>query len=528
MEPNILSETDSSGHLRSDEEVRLLDARQKRLESLVAQSPNDTNARIQLASILLARGSMQDGARELVDAVHTLDGDTRVILQLANLLSLCAEFAAARTCLSHPALQKSTSAAILTMLANQRYMLGEVSLALEWMQKAVSAGADGPGEILLLANLLQYSGRLDEAAETYESILRRWPRFGTAALARSRLRKQTRESNHIDDLRSRLQQLPTNTDNKDVLQVRAEFAFALFKELDDLGQHEEAWQELERGNGLLRRIHPYAPDREARFVDSLIEASNHIGQDKTYYPAAPTTPIFIVGMLRSGTSLLEHMLSNHSQIASAGELKGFKRHLMWAADVPPGGDEEMNRCLKRADRIDFDALRRRYLEQSAWSTEGKPYFIDKQPLNFQLIFFIRRAFPEAPILHMVRDPMSVCFSNYKIMFNQVTSFNNDLESLAHFHKQYTRLTEHWDRIMPDAMLRVDYADLVREPDITLQGILAHCNLHLEEDCLHPERNPTPVATPSSTQVREPLHARFVEEWGNYARHLEPLRAALGD
>lgn len=519
-------ETDSSGRRRSAEEIDQLEARQHHLQSLVERSPDDTEARIKLASLHLARGRMQAGARELVDAAPTLDGDIRVILQLASMLHLCGEVVAARRCLDHPALQRTTSPVFLTMHANQRYMLGEVQPALELLQRAIAAGADGPAEVLLLATLQQYCGQLDDAADTYESCLQRWPRFGSAALARSRLRKHSRDSSHIDSLRARLDELPPGRTNKDAMQVRAEFHFALFNELDGLEQYEEAWLELERGNDLLRAINPYDAEAESRFIDTLIESSGLIPQDGTVDPETRATPIFIVGQLRSGTTLLEHMLSNHSRVASGGELRGFKRHLQWAADITPGGQNELVRSLKRADSIDYGALRNRYLEQSAFSAAGKPYFIDKQPLNFQLVPFIRRAFPEAPILLMVRDPVAVCFSNYKIMFNQVTAFNNDLDDLAHYHKQYDRLIGHWNSILPDAMLPVDYASLVQDPERVMRAVLAHCNLQTEEDCLHPERNPSPVATPSSTQVREPIHARSLEEWRHYAHHLAPLRAAL--
>lgn len=526
MDLHATQEVDTNGRLRSAEEVRLLDVRQKQFESQVHNAPEDSMARIQLAGVLLARGRMQAGARQLVDAVPTLQGDTGTILQLARLLHLCGETAAARECLDHPALRNTNDANAMVQHATQRYMIGEVPVALELMNKAIAAGADGPAEQQLLATLLEFCGRTDEAAAAFDYCLERWPRFGSAAMARSRLRKQDAEHNHVGYLVDRLKEVPTDPANKDAMQVRAEFEFALFKELDDLGRHDEAWAALERGNALLRKLKPYDAQGEEKLVNALIEASGHLPTSAPENPPGGATPIFIVGMPRSGTTLLDRMLSSHSQVVSAGELKGFKRHLLWGADATPGSREEMLRCLRRVDHIDFGAVRKRYLEQTAWNAQGKPFLIDKQPLNFQLVPFIRRAFPDAPILHITRDPMSVCFSNYKILFGQITAYNNDLDCLVHYYKQYAKLTEHWQESLPGAMLHIEYSNLVKDPESVMRGVLEHCGLELEEHCIRPELNTAPVATPSSTQVREAIHTRSMHDWQKYAKQLDPLRQAL--
>lgn len=526
MDLHATQEFDTNGRLRSAEEIRLLDARQKQFESQVRQSPDDSMAKIQLAGVLLARGRMHAGARQLVDAVPTLPGDIDTILQLARFLHLCGETAAARECLNHPALQNSEDPSAIAQHATQRYILGEVPLALELIKKAIAAGADGPAENQLLATLLEFCGHTDEAVATLDACLERWPRFGSAAMARSRRRKQDEEHNHVEFLRKQLKEVPGDPANKDAMQVRAEFEFALFKELDDLGRYDEAWAALERGNALLRTIKPYDAQGEEKLTNALIDAAKRLPSSTPEYSPIGSTPIFIVGMPRSGTTLLDRMISSHSQVVSAGELEGFKRTLLWGADATPSSQEEMLRCLRSVDQVDFDAVRKRYLEQTAWYAQGKPFFIDKQPLNYQLVPFIRRAFPDAPILHIARDPMSVCFSNYKILFGQITPYNNGFDSLVHYYKQYARLTDYWQESLPGAMHRIEYSALVKDPENVMRAALEHCGLELEEHCIRPELNTTPVATPSSTQVREAIHTRSMNEWQNYAEHLEPLRLAL--
>ena len=143
-----------------------------------------------------------------------------------------------------------------------------------------------------------------------------------------------------------------------------------------------------------------------------------------------------------------------------------------------------------------------------------------------MVPFIRRALPQAPILHLVRDPMDVCYSNLKAMFGGASPYCYDMQMLSHYYKQYLRLTNHWRVTLPDAMLDIPYASLVRDPKSTMCQVLGHCGLEIEEACLRPELNTSPVATPSSAQVRESIHTRSIEQWRHYEKQLEPLRQAL--
>jgi hypothetical protein len=220
------------------------------------------------------------------------------------------------------------------------------------------------------------------------------------------------------------------------------------------------------------------------------------------------------------------MLSNHSKVASAGEINDFLRQLRWLADVPEGAADHRVNLVERSGDIDFRELGARYLKQTQWRAQGRDYYINKLPTNFPFVDLIHRALPQAPILHMVREPMDVCFSNLKAMFGNASAYSYDIKALAHYHGQYVRLMEHWRSALPGAMLDVSYAALVQQPETVMRQVLAHCGLALEEDCLHPERNAAPVATPSSAQVREAIHSRGLGDWQHYAAHLDELRRAL--
>jgi hypothetical protein len=176
--------------------------------------------------------------------------------------------------------------------------------------------------------------------------------------------------------------------------------------------------------------------------------------------------------------------------------------------------------------IDFAELGARYLKQTQWRAGGHRFYIDKLPRNIYMVHFIRRALPHAPILHMHREPTDVCYSNFKAMFGQASAYSYDQEALAHYYGEYKRIVEHWRHTLPGAMLDVSYASLVTDPGATLERVLAYCGLAMEPDCLNPERNVAPVATPSTAQVREAIHTRSLGEWRRYEKQLEPLRRAL--
>jgi hypothetical protein len=195
-------------------------------------------------------------------------------------------------------------------------------------------------------------------------------------------------------------------------------------------------------------------------------------------------------------------------------------------DVQAQGAQGMLNAVERSPGIDLAELGARYLAQTQWRAQGRRYFVDKLPTNIRMIAHIRQALPHARILHMVRDPMEVCFSNLSVMFGNISAYSYDQRALAHYYGEYARLARHWRTVMPDAMLEVSYAALVREPEVTLHKVLEYCGLTIEDACLHPEWNAAPVATPSSVQVRQPVHTLSLDRWHRYAQHLEVLREAM--
>jgi tetratricopeptide (TPR) repeat protein len=509
-------------------EAQRFDAAREVLESLVHRMPDNPALRMDLAALLLRCDRLSDSTAQLLEAARSPVLDPQLAIQLARGLVFGGEVVAARFCLDRLDALPNLPVPLLAELAHMRWRMREIPAAKRMIDRALAAGADTPREYHLQAMLMQFAGDLEAAGSLLSVCLQRWPAFGDAALAQANLRRQTPATHHLDFLTRQLGRLPTTTRIPGELANRAAFEAAMFKELDDLGRHDEAWLALARCNALMHLVNPYDPAGESAVVDALIRVSPSLarrpGCGESDVDGAQ--PIFIVGMPRSGTTLLDRMLSSHSEVASAGEITDFPRQLRCVTDVQAQGAQGMLNAVERSPGIDLAELGARYLAQTQWRAQGRRYFVDKLPTNIRMIAHIRQALPHARILHMVRDPMEVCFSNLSVMFGNISAYSYDQRALAHYYGEYARLARHWRTVMPDAMLEVSYAALVREPEVTLHKVLEYCGLTIEDACLHPEWNAAPVATPSSVQVRQPVHTLSLDRWHRYAQHLEVLREAM--
>jgi Sulfotransferase family len=497
-----------------------LDAARSSFESLVRIDPWHVPGRLLLASVLLAQGCVRGAAEQSKYAAFALPNDADMICRVASCLVKVGEINAARACMRHPEIGRSRSGPALAALAHiyQGLNLHTESLAL--MDRARALGFDNPDFRYFRAIQLQFNGRVAEAEAELEACLRLGPTFGRASLTLARLRKWSVDDNHLEFIRRRLEAVEQGSED------HAAFEFAQYKELEDLGRFEDAWAALQRANAVMHeRLKHHVPDEEALFDAVIARCDGEFTRLPAHRFDGPI-PIFIVGMPRSGTTLLERILGNHSQVMPAGELADFSRQWRWVADQH--GHKLLDQAMIRtAGETDFAEVGRRYLEQTQWRADGRPYYVDKLPPNFMLAGFIRRALPQARIVHMGRDPMDLCFSNYRALFGDAFAYSYDLDALAAHHRQYRRLMDHWHEVMPGAVHDVHYTALVQDTEAATRALLDHCGLPFEAGCLDTAGNPAPVATLSSAQVRERIHARGLQAWKPYASQLTALRQALG-
>ncbi|MDQ3229877.1 MAG: sulfotransferase [Pseudomonadota bacterium] len=232
-------------------------------------------------------------------------------------------------------------------------------------------------------------------------------------------------------------------------------------------------------------------------------------------------PIFITGMHRSGTTLLEHLLSGHADINAVGELYDFTASMRYATDHHCKGVIDTT-IVERAQNTDFDGVGRAYLAGLEWRMDQRRYFTDKLPSNFLNIGFICRALPDAKILHMTRDAVETCFSNLRELYSDANPYSYDQIELAEFFLQYKRLMRHWHEAYPGRIFDVDYAGLTRDPEKTMRDVAGFCGFPFEPAMLDVGGNTRSVSTASAVQVRNKVSTRKTPKWEPYVDYLRPM------
>ncbi|HJT96713.1 MAG TPA: sulfotransferase [Rhodanobacteraceae bacterium] len=487
------------------------------LESLAQEAPQNVDVHLILGGIAWEEDRVRDAIRHALDAARMLPDDERLVTDVVAALLQAGETVAARNALAHPSLARSRDIETLVRAGGFRYKLAEHADALALLDRAKSAGADGADFRFSRAMQLVFNGRLREAESELEACLRLPQAPARATLELARLRKQTPERNHLEDLARRLKSVAPDTEEA------AAIEFARYKELEDLGRYDEAWDALAHANAIMYARHSHDPAASRRLFGRLTTVCTPEFLKPADVVHDGPQPIFIIGMPRSGTTVVDRLLGNHPKISMAGELDDFALQMRWAADHRSTLDETV---LDRLAVIDYANLGRRYLDQTQWRAHGKPYFTDKLPRNWMVAGPIAKSLPQAKIVHLVRDPMDVCFSNFRVMFADAFAHIYDLDALASHYLEYRRVLDHWHAAMPGRVLDVVYADLVNDPETTMRAVLAHCGLEWDPACVDLTKNESAVATLSTAQVREPIHARAIKEWMRYEKQLEPLRRAL--
>lgn len=366
------------------------------------------------------------------------------------------------------------------------------------------------------ASVRRFLGDLEGAEADYDSVIALRPLDYEAYVNRTELRVQTAAHNHTSELEDLLaQKIP---DWRGDIQIR----FALAKEYEDLGEYSKSFEQLRIGAKRRRDHMKYDVAADVATVDWIISA----------FPASPTdtapgaggeAPVFIVGLPRSGTTLVERILSSHSSMSSAGELDCFAMAIVDAVQVRTGQAQVPRRQLvAQSATLDFAALGHDYLRRARAVFHGEGRFIDKMPLNYLYCGLIHRALPYAKIIHVTRHPMAVGYAMYKTLFKDGYPFSYDLREIARYYIAYRRLMQHWQAAMPGVIHEVRYEDLVSEQLTETRKLLAYCGLHWEDDCAAFHRNPAASTTASASQVRRPIYNTSVSQWRHYEAQLSEL------
>lgn len=391
---------------------------------------------------------------------------------------------------------------------------GDHAGAMLCTQQALAIRPDLAEAQHMLGLLLMFEGRSDASAAALERALALKPGFASARSLLSKVRKATPAHHQVDELRRRLAQ--PGLAPKD----EAHLAFALHNELHDLQEFDAAWDALARGS-------------RARQVEQPFDAAGTLAAIKRWQAtfdrdfirgedlADPLTPIFIIGLHRTGTTLLERMLAGHPDVADAGETHVFTAALCHATNhlCRQTTDEVL---AARAANADYASVGRGFLATMRRRSAGKPFLTEKQNPNFMLAGAIAKALPHARILHMRRSPVDTCFSNLRTLFTNEAAYSYDQVQMADFYRTYRDMMAHWRDVMPDRLFDIDYDDLVREPAAQARNIAAHCGFAYREEMLRVDRSSGVVATASASQVRDGIVTNRGGLWRPYERHLRPM------
>jgi len=469
------------------------------------------------------RGRTAEGLALIREACKADPKDPEARTQLARWLSMINRQPEAIAAATHALALRPTRAATLDTIGVVFSRANQHERAVACFRAAV-AGEPGRASFhFKIASSLTYLGQFDVAEQALEVCLTLEPRYWPAHPLLASLRRQTPDHNHVERLEGLLAASDLDPDAE--LHLR----HALAKELEDLGRYDESFAHLVAGNARKRAAVSYDFDLDRRLFETVMRLFPEpmLPPDATVGDGDEPAPIFVVGMPRTGTTLVERILSSHTQVASAGESLNFGLLLKWATGTPPPRmlDEV---TLERSLAVDLRALGRAYVERTKPAT-NKPRFVDKLPLNFFYLGHIARALPAARMVVVRRNPADTGLSNFRQLFAAdfpYYQFALDLRDIARYYVMFDRLIAHWCRVLPGRVHEVRYETLVEDQRGETEQLLEHCRLDWEDACLQFDRNEAAVATASATQVRQPLYGTSVGRWRRYERHLEPLMGEL--
>lgn len=376
------------------------------------------------------------------------------------------------------------------------------------------------------ANALKVTGRQSEAIADYRAALAARPDYGVAWFSLANLKTYR----FTDDDVERMRAAQVRNDGQDM--DRVYLCFALGKALEDLGDYEASWRYYERGNAVrcaLGRWRPDVAETCALRLKQVFTAA--FFAERAGWGVDDPAPVFILGLPRSGSTLIEQILASHSRVEGTQELTEIGRYASELCGRDPDCGLPLDpRALLRLTADEARALGERFLaETAAYRRMGRPFFIDKMPNNFWHIGLIHLILPRAMIIDVRREPMACCFSNLKQLFGTTNQeFAYGVADIASYYRTYLDLMRHWDEVLPGRVLRVRYEDVVGDLEGGVRSMLAACALPFEPACLAFHETRRSIRTPSSEQVRQPIGREGLTQWEHYAPWLTPLRDALGD
>jgi tetratricopeptide (TPR) repeat protein len=503
-----------------------LDTAEALLQRALEHSPQDVAALRMLAQVAAAREHYAEAERLLGECLRIAPGYSRARHDLVDILHLQLMGEPMLPLLERLLTAEPGNPRFRSLQAMAYNLLGRTTPAIEILE---ALAREFPADELVWLNYghsLRTAGRYREAIDAYRKCLELQPRCGGAWMALADLKTYRFSGDEIEAMRIQVAREGLRNEERSQLEI------ALGKASEDAGNFAAAFEHYARGNALRRAVVHYESANTRRFVErSRALCTREFFAARAGWGCPSPDPIFIVGLPRAGSTLLEQILASHSQVEGTRELTDVMRFALDLGDrdEEPGKPPSYPQSLARLTRAELTALGERYLAQTrAHRPLNRPRFIDKMGANFLHVGLIHLILPNARIIDARRSALGCCFANFKQHFQRGAWFTYSLEDLGHYYRDYVSLMAHYEAVLPGRMHRVCYEDVVRDLEGEVRRLLDYCELPFEVQCLRFHETRRAIQTVSSEQVRQPLFTASVEHWRNFEPWLGPLKEALGD
>lgn len=481
---------------------------------LHSAAPDSVPIALLAAQVMLQVDRYRD-ARALVLRTASLPIDAPdLLLQTVGMLRRFDESEVLEALVQGSDWRKCRSLPLLAELAQHLGFSGLYLLAFDCLKHMLDIEPQYADAHYLRGLFEMFSGDLAVSEVSVRRALTIEPRMANAHWLLSMQDDAQSAGSHVADM---LRVLPASASGSE---ARAYFDYSLHYSLNALGRHDEAWEALARGHSAMRRLKRYRRGEQHSLVSAL-ERMALPAFDPEPVADGQTGLIFIVGMFRSGTTLIERVLAGHPEVVDGGETYQLSACLREATDHDCNETVDAT-IVARAPSADFSRIRQRMLAYATWRAQGRRWLTEKLPSNFLNLGFILHAFPDAHILHMRRDPVETCFSNLRTIFRGAAPYACDQHDLADYYLLYRRMMAHWHALAPGRILDVDYAAFVDDPTAHAKRIMMHCGLDYVPEALNLGRQGGATATASAAHVRTGILNNRREVWRPYEQQLQPM------
>ncbi|MGM0525502.1 MAG: tetratricopeptide repeat-containing sulfotransferase family protein [Pseudomonadota bacterium] len=487
--------------------------------AIISQSPQHADAHFLMGIINFELGQVRKAIALMIEAIKR-EPKVEYQAHLAKAFATAGDLLAARRLCDANQPQISDSALTADTFGVALSKIGLHERALVYFSHAIAISPSQPSYHYNFGGSAKFLGSFDKARNALEKAIALKPDYVQAHYALADLAGITQENHHIDRLSALLSKV-RQADS------RLQLAHALAKEYEALGEYSKAFLTLQQAKQQKLEAVPYSRDEQSSLFQRVATLAETAKSDNGF---DCDEPIFVLGMPRSGTTLVDRILCGHTDVMSAGELQDFGMAVKDVTKTPTNRVLDIA-TLEAAYQCDPVKIGRRYIERTRAVTDGATRFVDKLPFNFFYIDLITRALPKAKILCLLRDPMDTCIGNFRQLFSLSSPYYHyslDLMNTAHFYADFYHWVTRFAEQQHENFMLIEYEKMTRDPEPYVKDILAFCNLSWQQNCVHIEQNTAPVSTASKMQVREPINTQSIGRWKRYKSHTEELEALFTD